>query len=74
MSWRLEVTHHTGLRYSSPVAVSFNEARMTPADSAGQLLITHELSVSPGLEYLATQTTGERWLRHSRRSRAAHHA
>jgi transglutaminase-like putative cysteine protease len=34
MSWRLEVTHHTGLRYSSPVAVSFNEARMTPADSA----------------------------------------
>ncbi|MGA9148317.1 MAG: transglutaminase N-terminal domain-containing protein, partial [Candidatus Nanopelagicales bacterium] len=48
MSWRLEVTHHTGLRYSSPVAVSFNEARMTPADSAGQLLITHELSVSPG--------------------------
>lgn len=47
MSWRLEVTHHTGLRYSSPVAVSFNEARMTPADNGGQLLITHELSVSP---------------------------
>lgn len=48
MSWRLEVSHHTGLRYSSPVAVSFNEARMTPADGGGQLLISHELSVSPG--------------------------
>lgn len=47
MSWRLEVTHHTGLRYGSPVSVSFNEARMTPADSYGQLLIAHELTVSP---------------------------
>lgn len=47
MSWRLEVTHHTGLRYSAPVSVSFNEARMTPADTAGQLLIAHELRVSP---------------------------
>ncbi len=47
MSWRLEVTHHTGLRYSDPVAVSFNEARMTPADGGGQLLIAHELRVTP---------------------------
>lgn len=47
MSWRLEVTHVTGLRYSTPVSVSFNEARMTPADTAGQLLIAHELRVSP---------------------------
>lgn len=53
MSWRLEVTHHTGLRYSSPVSVSFNEARMAPADSAGQLLIAHELSVSPAARIVA---------------------
>jgi len=47
MSWRLEVTHTTGMRYSDPVAVSFNEARMTPADSMGQLLIAHDLRVTP---------------------------
>ncbi len=47
MSWRLEVTHVTGLEYSEPVRVSFNEARMTPADTAGQLLIAHDLKVSP---------------------------
>lgn len=47
MSWRLEVTHHTGLQYTDPVAVSFNEARMTPADGGGQLLIAHELRVTP---------------------------
>ncbi len=47
MSWRLEVNHHTGLRYSSDVKVSFNEARMTPADSNGQILIAHELTVNP---------------------------
>lgn len=47
MSWRLKVTHHTGLRYSDPVSASFNEARMTPADGDGQLLIAHELHTLP---------------------------
>ncbi|MCB0916282.1 MAG: transglutaminase family protein [Actinobacteria bacterium] len=47
MSWRLKVSHHTGLRYTEPVSASFNEARMTPADGGGQLLIAHELRVSP---------------------------
>jgi transglutaminase-like putative cysteine protease len=47
MSWRLEVNHHTGLRYSSAVNVSFNEVRMTPADASGQILIAHELKVNP---------------------------
>jgi len=47
MSWRLKVTHHTGLRYSEPVSASFNEARMTPADGGGQLLIAHELRTIP---------------------------
>ena len=47
MSWRLKVSHHTGLRYSKPVSVSFNEARMTPADGGGQLLIGHELRTTP---------------------------
>lgn len=47
MSWRLKVTHHTGLRYSEPVSASFNEARMTPADGGGQMLIAHELRTIP---------------------------
>ncbi|MDQ1249425.1 MAG: Transglutaminase family protein [Actinomycetota bacterium] len=47
MSWRLKVNHHTGLRYTEPVSASFNEARMTPADGGGQLLIAHELRTSP---------------------------
>lgn len=47
MSWRLKVSHHTGLRYSEPVSASFNEARMTPADGGGQLLIAHELRTIP---------------------------
>lgn len=53
MSWRLEVIHRTGLTYSTPVAVSFNEARMTPADTAGQLLIAHELTVTPNARVTA---------------------
>lgn len=47
MSWRLKVSHHTGLRYSEPVSASFNEARMTPADGDGQMLIAHELRTIP---------------------------
>lgn len=47
MSWRLKVSHHTSLRYSAPVSASFNEARMTPWDGEGQLLIAHELHTSP---------------------------
>ena len=47
MSWRLKVTHETELKYTNPVSVSFNEARMTPADGGGQLLIAHELHTTP---------------------------
>ncbi|MDP3971722.1 MAG: transglutaminase family protein [Candidatus Nanopelagicales bacterium] len=47
MSWRLEVVHTTGMKYLSPVTVSFNEVRMTPADVYGQLLINHDLKITP---------------------------
>jgi transglutaminase-like putative cysteine protease len=58
VSWRLEVKHVTSLNYSAPVAVSFNEARMTPADCLGQLLIAHELDVTPGAR---VQTYTDYW-------------
>lgn len=47
MSWRLRVEHTTGMRYGAPVSVSFNEARMTPSDGRGQLLISNRLEITP---------------------------
>lgn len=44
---RLQIVHHTGYRYSEVVTASFNEVRMTPADSSGQVLISHRLDVTP---------------------------
>lgn len=46
-SRRLQITHHTGYRYANDVDVSFNEARMTPSNGAGQTLLSHELTISP---------------------------
>jgi transglutaminase-like putative cysteine protease len=44
---RLRITHRTGYRYSAPVVASFNEVRMTPRDADGQMLLSHQLQVSP---------------------------
>lgn len=47
MTQRLSVVHTTRLTYRGEVLASFNEARMTPVTSRGQLMLRHELSVSP---------------------------
>jgi transglutaminase-like putative cysteine protease len=44
---RLRITHRTGYRYVAPVVASFNEVRMTPRDADGQMLLSHQLQVSP---------------------------
>ncbi len=44
---RLRITHRTGYRYTAPVQASFNEVRMTPRDADGQMLLSHQLQVSP---------------------------
>ena len=44
---RLQITHTTGYRYSDLVEASFNEVRMTPLSDGGQVLISHQLQVSP---------------------------
>jgi transglutaminase-like putative cysteine protease len=44
---RLRITHRTGYRYTAPVKASFNEVRMTPRDADGQMLLSHQLQVSP---------------------------
>jgi transglutaminase-like putative cysteine protease len=47
MTQRLAVVHTTGLMYQGEVLASFNEARMTPLSTSGQLMLRHELIVSP---------------------------
>jgi transglutaminase-like putative cysteine protease len=47
MTQRLSVVHTTTHTYEGEVAASFNEARMTPLSTSGQLMLRHELSVSP---------------------------
>ena len=44
---RLQITHHTGFRYATDVAVSFNEVRMTPLSGEGQTLLNHQLLLEP---------------------------
>lgn len=47
MSQRLSVVHTTTMTYQGEVLASFNEARMTPLSTSGQLMLRHDLSVSP---------------------------
>lgn len=47
MTQRLRVVHTTSISYTGVAIASFNEARMTPLSSAGQLMLRHELLVSP---------------------------
>ncbi|WP_300343234.1 transglutaminase family protein [Nesterenkonia sp.] len=51
---RLAVDHITRYRYSSPVAVSYNEARMTPQTDAQQVVLETELDISPAPATLST--------------------
>lgn len=44
---RLHITHRTGYRYADVVDASFNEVRMTPLSTDGQLLLSHSLEVHP---------------------------
>lgn len=47
MTQRLSVVHSTHMAYRGEVLASFNEARMTPMSTSGQLMLRHELTVSP---------------------------
>ena len=47
MTQRLSVMHSTKLAYAGEVQASFNEARMTPLSTSGQLMLRHDLTVSP---------------------------
>ena len=58
---RLLIRHRTGFRYGDEVEASFNEVRMTPLTSDGQLLISHYLEIHPSA---SVQTYDDYWGAH----------
>ena len=58
---RLLIRHRTGFRYGDDVEASFNEVRMTPLTSDGQLLISHSLEIHPSA---SVQTYDDYWGAH----------
>jgi transglutaminase-like putative cysteine protease len=47
MSWRIRVKHTTTYHYQSVVHASYNEARISPIDSASQFTLEHRVEVHP---------------------------
>jgi transglutaminase-like putative cysteine protease len=47
MTWRIATRHTSTYRYAEPVVASFNEARITPCSSDGQVVIEASVSVYP---------------------------
>ena len=47
MTWRLQVTHTTRYRYSSPGAQSYNEARLEPRSDRHQAVLSSRVEVEP---------------------------
>lgn len=45
--WRLHVAHETGFAYEGQARASYNEARLTPATLANQMVLATELKVRP---------------------------
>ena len=47
MTWRLQITHTTDYRYSTPVAQSYNEARLEPRSDRHQAVLSSRVEVDP---------------------------
>jgi transglutaminase-like putative cysteine protease len=47
MVWRLAIEHLTGHEYAEVVMASYNEARITPVDTAHQQVLDHRVEVRP---------------------------
>jgi transglutaminase-like putative cysteine protease len=50
VTWRLQISHVTRYRYDRPVSASYNEARLTPMSTPGQLVIETEVAVRPTVQ------------------------
>jgi transglutaminase-like putative cysteine protease len=63
MSWRLAVRHVTTHEYDDDVLASYNEARVTPASTAGQLCLEPRVEIEPAcrpfsyVDYWGTMVT-----------------
>jgi transglutaminase-like putative cysteine protease len=44
---RIRIRHRTGFSYDGPVTTSYNEARMLPASTDGQLVLHADLDITP---------------------------
>lgn len=49
MAWRLKVRHETKFAYRSEVRSSYNEARISPLDTANQFTLEHRVDVMPAV-------------------------
>jgi transglutaminase-like putative cysteine protease len=47
VSWRIDIKHTTGYRYTEEVVASYNEARLTPQSTADQVTIGARLDIDP---------------------------
>jgi transglutaminase-like putative cysteine protease len=47
VSWRIRVHHTTTYQYSGTVQASYNEARISPLDTANQFTLEHRVEVHP---------------------------
>jgi transglutaminase-like putative cysteine protease len=47
MSWRLRIRHETTYHYEAVVLASYNEARISPLDTAHQFTLEHRVEVDP---------------------------
>lgn len=47
MTWRIEITHRSGYRYSGEVTSSYNEARITPLSTDRQMVLDAAVEVTP---------------------------
>jgi transglutaminase-like putative cysteine protease len=52
VSWRIAIRHRTGYKYAEPVAASYNEARLTPPNVAGQRTLQASLEITPAVRPL----------------------
>jgi transglutaminase-like putative cysteine protease len=49
VSWRLRVVHATTFAYEGAVQASYNEARISPTDTASQFTLEHRVEVNPAV-------------------------
>jgi len=47
MTWRMSIDHVTSYEYEGDVVTSYNEARISPARDASQMVLNHRVEVSP---------------------------